>query len=144
MTLVWQRCQARRDLVGFIYSKLILRSEKWDWSQPPRVLEVEECHSIQMGSERKIRLYVPYKWGIHRDDLTNWKISNGLNHCGRDFGSPTRRAPTAFLCVLTREVGSGQLLCEELGSCGGNFGGKGKPQRKKWWETIPHVKKWWE
>jgi len=97
-----------------------------------------------MGSERKIRLYVPYKWGIHRDDLTNWKISNGLNRCGRNFGSPTRRAPTAFLCVLTREVGSGQLLCEELGSCGGNFGEKGKPQLKKWWETIPHVKKWWE
>ena len=72
-----------------------------------RVLELEECHSIQMGSERKIRLYVPYKWGIHRDDLTNWKISNGLNRCGRDFGPPTRWAPTAFLCVLTREVGSG-------------------------------------
>jgi hypothetical protein len=33
------------------------------------------------------------------------------------------------------------LLREELGSCGGNFGGKGKPQQQKWWETIPHVKK---
>jgi hypothetical protein len=37
-----------------------------------RVLEVEECHSIQMGSERKIRLYVPYK---RADGLENFKRS---------------------------------------------------------------------
>jgi len=57
-----------------------------------------------MGSEGKIKLYVPYKAGIHRDGLTDWKISNGINRRGRDFGSPTRRAPTALL--FARKYGS--------------------------------------
>jgi len=37
-----------------------------------------------MGSERKIKLYVPYKAGIHRDGLTDWKISNGINRRGSE------------------------------------------------------------
>jgi hypothetical protein len=145
MTLVWQRCQARRDLVGFIYSKLILPSRK---RTGPRVLGVEECHSIQ-GSERKIKLYLPTLQNGHPpwrpDGLQNFKrnqspwqgfrLANSLSSDGHAFCEEIRilscwRPLTGEVALRGIRILRWKLWWERETN-----------QLKKWWETIPLVKK---